>query len=180
MHETLQPGQVHDLYHEAYMALLTFQIEDLTEKIGAITTAGGTQWSCTHFNVTNPIVNSHARGAYEAIAWQTLAVMLESIRLLSLLYQMMLSRNFRHTVSGATKDRSDAGAAEEDDSQEAITSSSREQIESFIGAVAEKIAPPAAEARPNSVGHFPPRQASHPAMQFPALVNTQGHALLLC
>ena len=26
MHETLQPGQVHDLYHEAYMALLTFQI----------------------------------------------------------------------------------------------------------------------------------------------------------
>ena len=41
MHETLQPGQVHDLYHEAYMALLTFQIEDLTEKIGAITTAGG-------------------------------------------------------------------------------------------------------------------------------------------
>ena len=40
MHETLQPGQVHDLYHEAYMALLTFQIEDLTEKIGAITAAG--------------------------------------------------------------------------------------------------------------------------------------------
>lgn len=40
MHETLQPGQVHDLYHEAYMALLTFQIEDLTEKIGAITSAG--------------------------------------------------------------------------------------------------------------------------------------------
>ena len=42
MHETLQPGQVHDLYHEAYMALLTFQIEDLTEKIGAITSAGTT------------------------------------------------------------------------------------------------------------------------------------------
>ncbi len=42
MHETLQPGQVHDLYHEAYMALLTFQIEDLTEKIGAITSAGNT------------------------------------------------------------------------------------------------------------------------------------------
>ena len=40
MHETLQPGQVHDLYHEAYMALLTFQIEDLTEKISAITAAG--------------------------------------------------------------------------------------------------------------------------------------------
>lgn len=40
MHETLQPGQVHDLYHEAYMALLTFQIEDLTEKIGVITSAG--------------------------------------------------------------------------------------------------------------------------------------------
>ena len=43
MHETLQPGQVHDLYHEAYMALLTFQIEDLTEKISAITAAGSTQ-----------------------------------------------------------------------------------------------------------------------------------------
>ena len=46
MHETLQPGQVHDLYHEAYMALLTFQIEDLTEKIGAITTAGERTADC--------------------------------------------------------------------------------------------------------------------------------------
>ena len=71
------------------------------------------------------------------------------------------------------RDRSGAGAAEEDDSQEAIPSSSREQIESFIGAVAEKIAPPAVEARPNSVGHFPPRQASHPAVTVAALLEVK-------
>ena len=59
MHETLQPGQVHDLYHEAYMALLTFQIEDLTEKIGAITTAGGTRRSCTQSNVRTLVWKSH-------------------------------------------------------------------------------------------------------------------------
>ena len=58
MHETLQPGQVHDLYHEAYMALLTFQIEDLTEKIGAITTAGGTRPACTYSFARNLVWKS--------------------------------------------------------------------------------------------------------------------------
>ena len=50
------------------------------------------------------------------------------------------------------------GAAEKDDSQEKITSSGREQIESFIGAVSEKITPPAPEARSGSGGQFAPRQ----------------------
>lgn len=51
-----------------------------------------------------------------------------------------------------------AGAAEKDDLQEKITCSGREQIESFIGAVSEKITPPAPVARSSPGGHFPPRQ----------------------
>ena len=50
------------------------------------------------------------------------------------------------------------GAAEKEDLQEKITSSGREQIESFIGAVSEKITPPAPEARSGPAGHFAPRQ----------------------
>ena len=63
MHETLQPGQVHDLYHEAYMALLTFQIEDLTEKIGAITSAGTphclSAW-CPHGHTQHCVMHAKA------------------------------------------------------------------------------------------------------------------------
>ena len=81
-------------------------------------------------------------------------------------------------MSGAVSDRIGAGAAEGGGSQEAIPVSSREQIESFIGAVAEKIAPPAAEARPSSVGHFPPRQVSHPAASTaaPFVVKAMPHS----
>ena len=50
------------------------------------------------------------------------------------------------------------GAADKDDLQEKITSSGREQIESFIGAVSEKITPPAPEARSGPGGHFASRQ----------------------
>ena len=50
------------------------------------------------------------------------------------------------------------GAAKKDDLQEKITSSGREQIESFIGAVSEKITPPAPVARSDPAGHFAPRQ----------------------
>lgn len=51
-------------------------------------------------------------------------------------------------------------AAEKDDSQEKITSSGREQIESFIGAVSEKITPPVPEPRTGSGAPFPPRLVS--------------------
>ena len=84
MHETLQPGQVHDLYHEAYMALLTFQIEDLTEKIGAITTAGGALMPSP--DARTPLLTSHTCSAHESIAGGMLAVMWASIELLRLLY----------------------------------------------------------------------------------------------
>ena len=87
MHETLQPGQVHDLYHEAYMALLTFQIEDLTEKIGAITTAGGTRRACTYSFARNLVWKSCVCGACASIIWQMLAVMSGYIRMFGLFYQ---------------------------------------------------------------------------------------------
>ena len=111
------------------------------------------------------------------IVWQVLADMLAFIRPLGLLYQW---KGQEAPCLAQGRNRIDAGAAEEDDSQEAIPSSSREQIESFIGAVAEKIAPPAAEARPNSVGHFPPRQVSQLAVKSPSLSDFQGPAALLC
>ena len=107
------------------------------------------------------------------IVWQVLVVMLAFIRLLGLLYQWKRLESRDAPCLAQERDRVVAGAAEEDDSQEAITSSSREQIESFIGAVAEKIAPPAAEARPNSVGHFPHRQASYPAVTITALLEVK-------
>lgn len=69
------------------------------------------------------------------------------------------------------------GAAEGNDSQEKITSSGREQIESFIGAVSEKIHPPAPDARSNPGNAFPPRQVGFCVLIFSAGAGL--HCLLL-
>ena len=61
------------------------------------------------------------------------------------------------------------GAAKKDDLQEKITSSGREQIESFIGAVSEKITPPAPAARSGPASQFAPRQVS-------AIYSTTSHS----
>lgn len=76
MHETLQPGQVHDLYHEAYMALLTFQIEDLTEKIGAITAAGVCPvLRCSTGSVQNAHVERTQRGFWmHSRQWSSIGI----------------------------------------------------------------------------------------------------------
>ncbi len=80
------------------------------------------------------------------------------------------------------------GAAEGEDNQEKITSSGREQIESFIGAVCEKIHPPAPAARCNPGNAFPPRQVgSHSEKNWMGLcpsftseTATQSMSLLHC
>ena len=69
------------------------------------------------------------------------------------------------------------GAAEKDDLQEKITSSGREQIESFIGAVSEKITPPAPEARSGPGGHFASRQVCSPCKALHMKTWSQGDVL---